>query len=528
MRPYPRASTRPLSVFAFDPSLGGTSGSRMTLSVPYEELKPGPIGRKLAVVDYDASNDAWYEPVDLDEPHVLLRNGLDPSEADLRFHQQMVYAVASETIRRFEFALGREVKWRHRRNRARSRLRIFPHAFQQANAFFDADLNALLFGYFAADPEDAGSALPSQTVFTCLSHDIVAHETTHAIIHSLRGHFLEQTSLDPPAFHEAFADIVALFQHFSVKEALTETVRRTGGDLHRGALRPRLGTGNGREEGLIGVELAEANPLVGLARQFGDAIGTRKALREALGKPADPKLLSVTTEPHERGSILVAAVFDAFFGVYIQATRPLMRVAFAGGAVGANGDLHPDLVDMLAEQAAKIAERFLTICIRAIDYCPPVDIQFGEFLRALITADMTLVAEDPHGYRAALISAFRRRGIVPEGVASYAEESLSWRGPADRGQPLPPLEGLDFDTLTETTDKAVEQNAKRASRNAVLLNRARPSRYRRIPEADGSAVRRSIPAPRRRRRDRARERHQTLPRSVAGDARRLAVGDHRR
>jgi hypothetical protein len=97
---------------------------------------------------------------------------------------------------------------------------------------------------------------------------------------------LEQTSLDPPAFHEAFADVVALFQHFSVKEALTETVRRTGGDLHRGALRPRLGTANGDgEEGLIGVELTEANPLVGLARQFGDAIGTRKALREALGKP---------------------------------------------------------------------------------------------------------------------------------------------------------------------------------------------------------------------------------------------------
>ena len=151
MRPYPKATTRPLSMFAFDPSLGRTLGSRMTLSVPYEELTPGPIGRKLAVADYDASNDTWYEPVDLDERHVLLRNGLDPSEADPRFHQQMVYAVASETIRRFEFALGREVKWRHRRDGTRSRLRIFPHAFQQANAFFDAGLNALLFGYFSAD-----------------------------------------------------------------------------------------------------------------------------------------------------------------------------------------------------------------------------------------------------------------------------------------------------------------------------------------------------------------------------------------
>jgi hypothetical protein len=125
---------------------------------------------------------------------------------------------------------------------------------------------------------------------------------------------------------------------------------------------------------------------------------------------------------------------------------------------------------MLAKQAAKIAERFLTICIRAIDYCPPIDIQFGEFLRAIITADKTLVPDDPQGYREALISSFRRRGIVPEDVASYSEEALTWRGPADSGQDLPPIEGLHFDALTETTDRATRQNAERARSNAILLN----------------------------------------------------------
>jgi hypothetical protein len=141
---------------------------------------------------------------------------------------------------------------------------------------------------------------------------------------------------------------------------------------------------------------------------------------------------------------------------------------------------------MLAQQAAKIAERFLTICIRAIDYCPPVDIQFGEFLRAIITADRTLVPDDPHGYREALISAFRRRGIVPEDVASYSEEALCWRGPADSGQELPPLEGLHFDTLPEAIDtmsrqvddsmarrraeESARKNTEMATRNAVLLN----------------------------------------------------------
>ena len=27
------------------------------------------------------------------------------------------------------------------------------------------------------------------------------------------------------------------------------------------------------------------------------------------------------------------------------------------------------------------------MCIRGLDYCPPVDITFGEYLRAILTAD---------------------------------------------------------------------------------------------------------------------------------------------
>jgi hypothetical protein len=201
----------------------------------------------------------------------------------------------------------------------------------------------------------------------------------------------------------------------------------------------------------------------------------RQALRLALGTRPNPALLAKTLEPHDRGAILVAAVFDAYFSVYIQQTRPLMRVARAGGGNG--GDLHPELVTMLADRAAKTAERFLTICIRALDYCPPVDLQFGEFLRAIVTADMILVPEDPAGYRTEIIKAFRRRGIVPAGVKSYSEEALRWCGPADRGRPLQPIVGLDFDVLRETIDQdsteaeqAMRHNAERATRNAVILH----------------------------------------------------------
>ena len=105
-------STRALHVYAQDPSTASYSGNRITLNVPWEALGPGPTGRKVAVIDYDATNECYYLPVDLDDPMLLARGGLDPSESDPRFHQQMAYAVACRTIEMFEVALGRDIHWR--------------------------------------------------------------------------------------------------------------------------------------------------------------------------------------------------------------------------------------------------------------------------------------------------------------------------------------------------------------------------------------------------------------------------------
>lgn len=100
--PIAPSAYRPLKAYAFDPSQGKYFGNYMTLNVKYEPLKPGPVGAQIAVIDYDASNDCYYEPVNLDDDAILIRNGLDPTESDPRFHQQMVYAVVKETIERFE------------------------------------------------------------------------------------------------------------------------------------------------------------------------------------------------------------------------------------------------------------------------------------------------------------------------------------------------------------------------------------------------------------------------------------------
>ena len=71
------------------------------------------------------------------------------------------------------------------------------------------------------------------------------------------------------------------------------------------------------------------------------------------------------------------------------------------------------------------------MCIRALDYLPPVDVTFFDFLRALVTADYDFVPDDKYNYRVAIIEAFTAHGIRPGSdvnVSSLSEDGLRWAG----------------------------------------------------------------------------------------------------
>jgi hypothetical protein len=448
--------------------------------VSYEKLEPGPIGDRFAVIDYDGSQRTFYEPVDLDDPRLLIQHGLAPTEADPRFHQQMVYAVASETLQRFEFALGRRVRWRTRlpgkTNKAPKgasrRLNLYPHAMRDANAFYCPEAHGILFGYFKASRTNPGRNLPGQTVFTCLSHDIIVHETTHAIVDGIREYFMEPTNVDVAAFHEAFADLAALFVHFSHQEVLVDTLQKTGGRLFDYRLKPDEKAAPGAAP-VIQSQLGPENPLIALAMQFGEAAGRQSSLRNALTTPVTPdgaKEIATKTEPHERGSILVAAVFDAYFTVYGRRTFDLFRIFRAGGGSIDKSDLPAPLANRLAMEASRTAEEFFSICARSLDYCPPVDITFGDFLRALLTAHLDFYPDDPDGVRDAFMQAFRLRGIVADGATAFSEDALYWPKVARDLLRVPGLLFGDPNGLTtEEKDRNGDLLRAYAKENARLL-----------------------------------------------------------
>ena len=253
-----RPEYRHLRIFAIDPMVARGGEHRATVQLRFEELERRDasfFGRRIEVADVDTSGrDAvWLEPVDLDSAHIAMQHGLEPSESDPQFHQQMVYAVAMRTLEQFDRALGRMIISRVGAGSDSCR-----RCIRGANAFYHPKLRAVLFGYFSASDESPGENLPGQTIFTCLSHDIVAHEVTHAIVDRLRPHFNIATNPHVRAFHEAFADIVAVFQRLTFR------------DLVRQALQEARG------------KLANSSLLTDVAAQFGQGLGSGAALRTAL------------------------------------------------------------------------------------------------------------------------------------------------------------------------------------------------------------------------------------------------------
>jgi subtilisin family serine protease len=413
--PIPKPKYRHLRAYATDPSLSlqlaTADSNEIIVPVIWEPLKSGPVGEYLEVIDHDPATGCYYAPVDLEDIGTVANDGLDANPGDPRFHQQMVYAVAMRTVKNFEVALGRKALWSPMMDPGSSkddhyiqRLRIYPHAFRDQNAYYNPEKKALLFGYFPVQGARPGELYPDGMAFTCLSHDIVAHETTHALLDGMHRNLTAEASVDDLAFHEAFADIVALFQHFSLPDVLKTEIGRTRGDL------------------------TLADRLAEIGQEFGRAIGLHRALRSAIGKTPDPSLIENTTEPHDRGSLLVAAVFAAFISIYMRRTGDLFRIATAGTGILSPGAIHPDLVNRLADEARKTAQQVLTMCIRALDFYPPVDLNFGDYLRAIITADYEVAPEDELGYRVAFVESFRNWGIYPSSMQTLSPESLRWRG----------------------------------------------------------------------------------------------------
>jgi hypothetical protein len=384
-----RPRTHEMTIVAQDPSVLDGHGVPLLaqVRVPADRLEPGPRSHRFQVVDYDASTGQLQPPAVLVPPEGFGRGWAyaDPFvaadaatvEANPAFHAQNVYAIAARTLGSFEFSLGRRLPWGF----GSHQLYLAPHAFAEANAYYSGEDNAVLFGYLP----DRGDG----RVLTCLSHDVVAHETTHAILDGLRPRFMEPGLPDQAAFHEAFADIIALLSVFSV----TEVVEALLGQVDdRGRI----------SDEAVSSSALQHSALFKLAEQLGEATSGERGMALRRSIALDPseawKREPAFEEPHRRGEVLVACVMHTLLKMWTKRLVALIDGARVDRA-------------RAAEEGSKSAQHLLGMAIRSIDYCPPVEFEFEDFLDAVLASDAVVSPDDEHGYRDSLADAFARFGI---------------------------------------------------------------------------------------------------------------------
>ena len=438
------------------------------VEVPAEYLRAGPWGYRVQVVDYDASSRIAFRPF-----APLGASASDRYENasdtviidDPRFHCQNVYALVMNTLARFERALGRRLRWGF----GSHHLIVLPHAFRGANAYYSPRDHALLFGYF--------TGATGKTVYTCLSHDVIVHETTHALLHGLRERFSDPSSPDQAAFHEGFADVVALLSVFSLPEVAAVILDYTSPPASRNVEDSWL-----ISEKSVSVRKLRTSGLLGLAAELVAELASIRgdALRRSVKLKPSPlyyKELPEFRQPHRRGEIFVAAVMNTFLEIW-------------AGRIENFRELRPGFVsrELVIEEGAEIAEILLTAIIRAVDYTPQIHIEYGDFLSAVLTSDRVARPRDEkYCLREHLRQTFASYGISPassflNGEWEPAPLELSYRN-------------IHLDSMRSAPDEVsrfIWQNAVALNVNEEAYSRVLSVRPTRRISQDGFALEETV------------------------------------
>ena len=393
----------------------------------------GPVTERLAVLDFDPATGVLlpgtaFRPGDGDEGSYDVSPGSVESPDFLRCN---AFATVLKTMEMFEEddTLGRRLHWGF----DGPQLLVVPVAGEWANAFYERESRSLQFFFFRSPSE------PDRRIYTSLSHDIVSHETGHAILDGIAPDLYHAYTPQALALHEGVADLVALLMAFR-----NDTLRKTVLDQTGGSI-------------------AKITAFSSVAEEFGLCTGKPGGLRQFVNEktldPNDTENLVDVSEPHELCQVLTGALYTVMVKIHESLKK---RFAKEDGTS-----------DFSASGKALFvgAERFKRMIFRALDYLPPGEISFADYGRAIIASDQAS-HPTPGRERDWLRKEFVRRYLAKDLEALDVEE------PFDD----PAVQALDLASFVESDWAAYDF----ANRNRKLLRIPSDIPFRVRPRLDTS------------------------------------------
>jgi hypothetical protein len=306
-------------------------------------LADGPTSARITVEDYYGESQRppakWSEKrqcfVDPEGQPIAPRLNND------QFHQINVWAIAQRILEFYEdlTVLGRPVPWGFNGNR----LIIKPHATtEETGTGYDPVTKSLEFAYIHGN------------VYSCLSHDIIAHETGHALLDGIRPYFYDSWTLETLAFHEFVADLTAIMS--AMRNNFVDFLEK---------------------------DLPEKDFLAKISEEFGKAISNSDFIRTAQNKVTMAEVYQWQKDRPEdavynASLVLTGLIYDLLLKLY-RGYRDRKH--------------NPDAAAWFA------TKRLTQMALQPLDFLPPVDVTFGDYIEAFLVRDELLDPEDEHDYR---------------------------------------------------------------------------------------------------------------------------------
>ncbi len=316
---------------------------------------------------------------DLPSPCPLFTvNNWTVSAGDQRGSQ--VYATIAFTLKYVQAALIKPItRWA-----ATNNLRVIPLAGKDFNAYYDR-MNLKFF--YDTDTTNG------QTIYTCDSPDIVAHELGHAILDAVRPDLWNTQCLETSAFHEAFGDITAILEVLQHNAVVIAALNETNGDIGKSNLVSRLAEQMGHAIwDITGRQAAFINALRNAVNDFNYVIPESLPYQAADGQLAG--------ECHSFSRVFVGAWYDILVAMY--------NFEVAGGV--------ERTVALM-----KIRDVLSVITLRAISMAPLVP----RFYEAIAKSMMVVAKNNYQQYENVIKNCFVRRGIIKDEVRMLSTKKLS-------------------------------------------------------------------------------------------------------